>query len=1113
MPSFRFAPLVLGLVLFPMPGRAAEPVDYLRQIKPLLAARCYACHASLQQKGDFRVDTVKLLREGGGKGPAMVPGASGESLLIVRVQGTRAGPRMPPTSEGEGLSEKDIALLKLWIDQGANGPADEKPEPDPREHWAFHTPVRPPVPAVKDLGPKPNPIDAFLGLEMEKRGLKPQPPADKRLLLRRLYLDLVGLPPTREELAAFEIDSSPDAYEKVVDRLLASKQYGERWGRHWMDVWRYSDWWGLGAEVRNSQKHVWHWRDWIIESLNADKGYDQMVREMLAADELYPNDLDRLRATGFLVRPYFLFNRNSWLDETVEHTGKAFLGLTLNCSRCHDHKYDPISQQDYFRFRAFFEPYQVRTDQVPGESDYARDGLPRVFDCNLETPTYRFERGDEKRPLKDRPLAPGLPALLTFAPLKIQPVTLPAEAQNPGLRAFVLENHLKLAEQRITLARTALDQARKTLAEREKNAPKDPVPVVSPTTGDEKPPIDKTNLMPKVLFRDDFAGPKPELWEAGPGKWRHQGGKLLQEFEGEMRSSLKARTQPPEDFQARFKLAITGGEPWRSVGIAFDVAGAKEAMVYVSAYASGPKLQIYYKQAGKDVYPPEAAQNRPIKLNEPLEMTVRIRGALVNVAINDKHALAYRLPIPRQKGSLQLITYAAKAEFLAFELSTLPTEVKMLEPSNQPSVPNTSPLTVEQARAALIVAEKGLATAETEPALWKARSAADRARVQQPPSADAAALGRAAALLERQFSVAQAEENLARTELAVVRAAVSARPGEEVKRTAARTALDQARKSMQAPGETYTSLKGSLKSPENNLETEVSRGKPYPATSTGRRSALAQWLTDVRHPLTARVAVNHLWLRHFGKPLAPNVFDFGRKGAPPTHPALLDFLAVELMENRWSLKHLHRLMVTSNAYRRSSATAGSPVVNVETDRENRWYWRMNPVRMEAQVIRDSMLSLAGDLDLTMGGPPLDPVNLAESPRRSLYFFHSHNEHHKFLAQFDDASVLECYRRSESIVPQQALTMSNSQFALRMADRIEARMQERLGAIPDTTFARLAFETILAGKPTPAEQAACEQALADLTKLLQEQKVPNANVRARQGLIQALLNHNDFVTIR
>ena len=195
---------------------------------------------------------------------------------------------MPPRARAKGSRAEQIALLKAWIDQGADGPAGREARARPARPLGLPA-ARPSRRARRSRARwARNPIDAFLAAEQAKRGLKPQPPADRRILLRRVYLDLIGLPPTAEELAAFVADRSPDAYEKVVDRLLASPQYGERWGRHWMDVWRYSDWWGLGDELRNSQKHIWHWRDWIVESLNADKGYDQMVREMLAADELYP---------------------------------------------------------------------------------------------------------------------------------------------------------------------------------------------------------------------------------------------------------------------------------------------------------------------------------------------------------------------------------------------------------------------------------------------------------------------------------------------------------------------------------------------------------------------------------------------------------------------------------------------------------------------------------------------------------------------------------------------------------------------------------------------------------------------------------------------------------
>ncbi len=880
------------LIAVPMTA-AADGIDYLREVKPLLTARCYACHGGLKQRGELRLDTAVSIRRGGRDGPAIVPGKSGESLLLERVQRTGKG-RMPPESEGEALTEKEITLLRRWIDQGAPAPADEKQEADPREHWAFRAPVRPTAPA----GGGRNPIDAFLAAEQERRGLKPQPIAEKPLLLRRVYLDLIGLPPTRAELAAFLADPSADAYEKVVDKLLASPQYGERWGRHWMDVWRYSDWWGLGAEVRNSQKHIWHWRDWIIESVNADKGYDQMIREMLAADELYPNDLDRLRATGFLARNYFRFNRTTWMDETIEHTSKAFLGLTFNCAKCHDHKYDPISQTDYYRMRAFFEPYQVRLDEVPGEGNLERDGLPRVFDCHLEVPTYRFIRGDDKRPVTDTPLTPGVPALLSFGELDIKPVPLPPEARYPGLRPFVLENHLKAAESQLRTAQNSQEHAEQLLARIE----------------------------------------------------------LLQ-----------------------------------------------------------------------DVAPVSAA-------------------------------------------------------------------------------------VITEAEATLLLAEKALNTAETQPLTLRARAAADRAREQRPPAPDVPQLAQQAARAEAQLALAQATENLARAELELLRAAPAKKAESETKRNAARAAVAKAEQTAQNPPATYTPLRGSSKTPESPVETEAQRTQPYPDTSTGRRSALAQWITDPRHPLTARVAVNHMWARHFGQALVPTVFDFGRKGRPTVHPALLDYLAVELREHQWSMKHLHRLMVTSQAYQRTSSSAGAAPECLSADPENRCFWRRDPVRMEAQVVRDSLLHVAGELDLTMGGPSI-PITDEASRRRSLYFVHSHNDHHKFLSVFDDASVLECYRRAESIVPQQALALANSALALNMADKIAARLAQDLGAATDKEFVPAAFEIILGSHPTAAEQAECEKALARLLELLKENKQPDPVRRARANLVHALLNHNDFVTIR
>ena len=268
-----------------------------------------------------------------------------------------------------------------------------------------------------------------------------------------------------EQIKEADSDNKDGWYERLTDRLLKSPQHGERWARHWMDIWRYSDWWGLGDQMRNSQQHIWHWRDWIVDSLNANVPYDEMIREMLDADELYPNDLDKLRATGFLARQYFLFNRHSWLDETVEHVSKGFLGLTMNCAKCHDHKFDPIKQADYYRMRAFFEPYYVRMDSVPTEPDLTRDGIPRVYDGKVDTPTYLFVRGQETNPDKTNPLAPGVPEIFAFKEMDIKPVPIPLEACQPERRPWVLKSNIEAATKKLASAEAELVAANERLAE------------------------------------------------------------------------------------------------------------------------------------------------------------------------------------------------------------------------------------------------------------------------------------------------------------------------------------------------------------------------------------------------------------------------------------------------------------------------------------------------------------------------------------------------------------------------------------------------------------------------------------------------------------------------
>jgi hypothetical protein len=890
---------------------AEEPVNYLKQIKPILAGRCYACHGALKQEGGLRLDTAKLAIQGGDSGPAVKPGDPARSLLVQRVSATDETERMP--EEGEPLKAEQIVLVKSWIAQNATAPVDESPAPDPRTHWAYQPVKRPEVPTVRDPAWSGNPIDAFLASGYESAGVTPQDAADKPTLLRRVYFDLIGLPPTREQIYAFVGDESPAAYEHVVEKLLANPQYGERWARHWMDVWRYSDWSGYRDEVRNSARHIWHWRDWIVESLNADKGYDRMVVEMLAGDEVAPDDPDTVRATGYLTRDWILFDRNGWLNNLIEHSSKAFLGVTMNCCRCHDHKYDPISQADYYRMRAIFEPYYVRTDRVPGEPDILKNGLPRAYDAKPDDVTYVSKRGDPTQPDTKQKMWPGVPNVLGGS-LAIEPVKLSLTAFYPGLRDGTVA----------------------------------------------------------------------------------------------------------EDEAAAAKLVA-------------DREGARVAAQKVVAVTQKKLSKLTAKKADLS---------------------------------------------------------AAQSELAA---------------------------AVEKAE----IADRQLTTARAGQASLLARVAAERAKYGS--AADVAALALIAGKAECNFKLCTAQEQQATGEQELASAQAAKKEGNAAIQAAVKTAEDK-----------VTAAKTAVATAHAALATPTSTYKPLSevgsATSTGRRTALARWIVSRDNPLAARVAVNHIWLRHFGAPLVANMFDFGLRTPAPRNQPLLDWLAVELIEHQWSMRHIHQLIVTSRAYRMKSSGGERAAANVAIDPDNQLLWRMNPRRLEAEAIRDATLFVAGKLDLTQGGPDIDQQLALQSPRRSLYFRHAYEKQAKFMELFDGASVNECYRRSESVMPQQALALENSELGLEDSRRLAAQlsMESASGPTPDEAFVKEAFTQTLGREPSSAEDDECLAFLKSQAEQLRDKENLTASKgggkvaveasadpaqRAREDLVHVLINHNDFVTIR
>jgi Protein of unknown function (DUF1553)/Protein of unknown function (DUF1549)/Planctomycete cytochrome C len=1064
------------------PAYGAAEVDYLRDVKPILSARCFACHSAVRQKAGLRLDALALIHKGSKSNPVIVPGKAAQSLLLDAVLGKDRS-RMPPENEGTALSAIEIATLRAWIDQGAKGPTEPIP-PDPRNHWAFRPPVK--VPTTENA----NPIDAFVTAARQKQagqGLHPNPPADRAILLRRVYLDLVGIPPTREELHAFLADKSPDAYEKVVDHLLARPQYGERWGRHWMDVWRYSDPFGNGQEYRYSQRHIWRWRDWIIESLNADKGYDRMIVEMLAGDEVAPADPNTLRATGYLARNWYKFNRNAWMQDTVEYTAAGFLGLTLRCARCHDHKYDPLPQQDYYRFRAFFEPHDIRVDPMPGQPDLLKDGIARAFDAQAGAETYLFRRGDERMPDKSRALTPAVPGVLggdmvvkavQFAGPDLLRALGPAADQARRLARADLQSAdaaVKHSTEAIAAARQHLDQITRGVA-----------------------PVEQA---PPPLLHDTFAKSRPDVWQVVRGKWAWEKGLVCQAASAF--ATVTTKTNHPANLMGRVRYRTTGGGI-RSVGFSYDVAGTSFQAIYINAGDSSA-VRAFHRVNGQDTYPQEGVVPYPVKVGEEITLDFAVRGNLLNTWVNGKLCNVYRLPTPRQAGAFSLWTHDATAEFLELRLEALPDSVILVEkPGEDRRSPLGKPivLTKTDAEVALRQAETDGMVAQCKQAIARAALAAVEARVVAEQARYAGtnnpALARTAAKAERQVAVLQADLS--------VRLAEQTQAGDP-KRAAAKQALAAAQAQASREDDAYTPLV-----------------QLNPATSTGRRLALARWIASRNNPLTARVAVNHIWMRHFGKPLVASVANFGLTGQKPTHPELLDYLAVDFMDSGWSMKKLHRLMVTSATYRQGSQAADT--VNLAADPENRYLWRMNPRRMEAEALRDSLLATAGQLDRTMGGPILDETLGQTSGRRSIYFRFNTEYRIQFLDQFDAASTTECFERKESIIPQQALALSNSALALNQS-RLLARQLTQ--AAPEAgAFVTAAFEQVLGRPPTSAEKARCERFLSDQAVVVKDPARlqpfppgPDAAIapsgdpaqRARENLIQVLYNHNDFVTIR
>ncbi|HUR59256.1 MAG TPA: PSD1 and planctomycete cytochrome C domain-containing protein [Opitutaceae bacterium] len=989
---------------------AAAPIDFARDIRPILADRCYDCHGAEKPKGGLQLVSLQTALKGGESGtPALIAGQSAKSELIARVTTADEDDVMP--QKGDRLTADQIDLLKRWIDEGASWPE--------QKHWAYVKPVRAALPALTSHAARVlNPIDAFVFARLEREGLAPAPEVDKPRWLRRVSLDLVGLPPTPVELAAFMADARPRAYEDAVDRLLASPQYGERWARPWLDLARYADSHGF---QRDDFRDIWPYRDWVIRAMNADMPFDQFTIRQLAGDllpethdpGLKTQNVDRLVATGFhRSAPTNVEagtdqeeGRVNQVFDRVNTTAAVWLGSTLECAQCHNHKYDPFTQKEYYQFFAYF-------NQTARETDFT---------------TAKAQ------------------ATLKFVGPSIELPDPQIEARRQALSARIAELDGKMAAARTALL-TGLDAwAERTEASLGSASQTHVLDVANfESTGESNHRIlpDKS-----VLLVDD--APDRDTYIVTVRT-------TLTDITG---FKLEALTDP----------LLPGNGPGR--GDAERPNFVLNALRITAAADGGAPQPVKLTKASASFSQARYAVESLLKADDSNKS-----GWAIGTQFHREHWAAFETEKPL--GSAQGTTFTFT---LVQNFGTARTIGRL----------RLSALTGRSTRDAL-PAEIAEILRTPKPA----RTAAQMAKlgdyfVAQDKSL--AALGQSRTKLVQERTALKGPQTLVMQEIDQPRASAIFRRGNFLDR-----------------GEAVNPGTPAILHRTNDAQAS--------------RLDLARWIVDRENPLVARVAVNRWWAEFFGRGIVGTPEDFGVKGEPPTHPELLDWLAVEFMERGWSMKHIHRLIALSATYRQSSRL--TPALLARDD-QNRLLARGPRFRLDAETIRDNALAVAGLLSLKQGGPPVRPyqppglwenkvggdrvtytVSEGEDAwRRGIYTVWKRSSPYPSFMNFDATSRTACtVRRSRSNTPLQALTLLNDPVYVEAARGLARRIvKEQPDANLDARI-RHGFQLCLARMPTTQEVAA-------LKKLFEQSAAAHEGNEstAWQAVATALLNLDETIT--
>ena len=1065
---------------------AADTEFFEKKIRPVLVEHCYECHSADAQESGLRVDSLEGLLTGGERGPAIVSGKPDESLLIGAVRHSDTL-QMPANRK---LPQPVIDDLARWVLEGAEWPNTEPvtaaarpalPERMPteaeRQFWAFQPPQRVSIPQVSDpTGWARTPIDAFILHKLESAQLVPNPVADKRTLIRRATLALIGLPPTPAEVTAFLVDESPNAFEHVVERLLASPHYGERWGRHWLDVARYGD--SNGLDENLAYGNAWRYRDYVVNAFNADLPYDEFLREQLAGDLLpaSPSEdvqLRRVVATGFLSLGAKMLAEDDpvkmemdIIDEQLDTLGKAVIGMTLGCARCHDHKFDPISTHDYYALAGIFKSSKTMDNFGV---------VARWQERPIAVPEIVAERDRQKS------AADAVQAVIAEL-VRVETDRATDEARS-HMAEYMLaaERQVRIDESLKGATPIADDESRRTAAE--------------------------CVLLEAEEYARGNVLKDTTNYGAGIGVLVNR---------GELPNFTEYDIEIPQagSYQIDLRYAAAAARP------TIVMIDGKPVKTDAAGQVTGswtPESQKWFVEAVIEI----TAGKHVVRLENsgPFPHIDKICIAPASRSENDRATVVGPIPGPSEpKPHLHPLIISNWAKFLTsqrdvadgpfspwWELRTTGSLHRVTadqSPLFARLIAEPSPTTLT----ALAERYQDLAAAAETPDLVPLKALL--AGTESPFS-----LGDKA---EPAFSeVVAAELKTLREQKEAIEKAIPALP-----------------EAMSITEGKSQNLRIHLRGSHTTLGEEVPRRMPWifakaadvtiPDATSGRLQ-LAEWLTRPDHPLTARVLVNRVWQAHFGDGLVRSPDNFGRLGEAPTHPELLDWMAVQFVESGWSIKSLHRLILNSAVWRQ---TTGNNEAGAAVDPENRLLWRMNTRRLEAEAIRDSLLAIGGDLDETIGGSLLPTENrkyvtstaninveVYNSQRRTIYLPIVRSAIYDYLTAFDfgDPSAMNGQRDRTTVAPQ-ALYLMNSALVAKESELLSATLLAMPGN--DSEKIASAFERFYSRPPREREIASSLEFIESYEKNLTERGTTQDQLRpmAWKAFCRALISTNEFLYV-